>query len=78
MRALLLVALALALTSCNQQIFDFEWKFTKAYCKWPDGSFRVIEVEKWNDYADSDQLQVIGKDGNVYLFHAANVVLVNE
>lgn len=78
MKKMLLIFTALVLAGCNQQIFDFNFKFTKAYCKWPDGSYRVIEVEKWTDYADGDQIQVIGKDGKVYLFHSANIVLVNE
>ena len=76
------IAAALLLCGCegwwNKQIFDFNQKFTAAYCKWPDGTMRTIRVAKWNDYQNSDQIQIIDTDGNVYLFHAANVVLANQ
>lgn len=29
---ILAATIAMVLTSCNQQIFDFNFKFTKAYC----------------------------------------------
>ena len=72
------VITALVASSCNKQIFDFKFRFDKAYVKWPDGSMKVIEVKQWNDYQNSDQIQVIGTDGTTYLFHACNVTLVSE
>lgn len=74
----LLIGASLVLTSCNRQIFDFKYKFEKAYVKWPDGSMKIIDVHKWCDYENSDQIQIISKDGATYLLHSANVVLVND
>ena len=74
-----IIAAAVALLcSCNRQVFDFELKFDKAYIKMMDGSVKTVEVRKWRDYDNSDQIQIIGTDGTIYLTHAVNVVLVKE
>lgn len=68
----------IASQGCNKQLFDFKLKFKTAIVKWPDGTTREIQIRKWNDYEHSDQIQVIGTDGNVYLFHSNNVVLIGD
>lgn len=74
-----IIAAAVALLcSCNRQLFDFELRFDKAYIRMMDGSVKVVEVRQWRDYDNSDQIQIIGTDGTVYLTHAVNVVLVKE
>jgi hypothetical protein len=73
-----LLGAAILLSGCNKQIIDLEYKFNKAYAKWPDGTVKVIEISKWKDFDNSDQIQIISKDGKVYLFHSVNVVLVKE
>ena len=62
----------------NKQIFDFNQKFDYAIVSFPDGSAKKIELKRWTDYADGDQLQLTAKDGTVYLVHATNCVLVSE
>jgi len=73
-----LLSAVILLSSCNRQIIDLEYKFNKAYARWPDGTVKVIEISKWRDFHDSDQIQIIDKDGKVYLFHSVNVVLMKE
>ena len=70
--------IAMYLGGCNRQLIDVKMKFTKAHVRWPDGTSGVIEIRKWKDYRDSDQIQVIDKSGKVWLFHSVNVVLEGE
>lgn len=72
----MLVAI-LCFTSCgNQQIFDTNYTFTKAYVKigeeWCD-----LEIKTWRDYEDGEQLQLKLQDGTVLLVHSANCILYN-
>ena len=78
LRTLCLTGALALVSSCNYQVVDLKWKFTKAYCKWPDGSMKVLEIRKWKDFENSDQIQIIDNAGNVYLFHSVNVVLADE
>jgi len=74
------LVLSLALVSCNKGgvIFDTHWKFNKCEARFPDGSIRILKVRKWYDYQQSDQIQIETTDGCVYVFHANNVVLIND
>ena len=62
---------------CNRQVIDFKYKFESAMIKMPDGNVKTVKVKAWRDY-EGDQLQVIDKDGNVYLGHACNIMLFSE
>lgn len=75
---ILIICAMMMLCGCNRQIFDFEFEFNKALVKMPDGTMQVIQVKKWCDYENSDQIQIIDMDGNTYLFHAANITLMND
>lgn len=77
-KILLAMAVGMLAASCNKQILDFNYKFSKACIRWPDGTMKEIEVKKWNDYEQSDTVQIIGKDGKTYLTHYSNVVLISE
>lgn len=59
----------------NKGFFDFNNAFNYCQIKMPDGSIVEGTVEKWWDYEDGDQLQV-RINGNVYLTHSSNMVLV--
>lgn len=82
MKKKILALLALAtistacLSGCNQQILDFNFEFRHAYVKigeeWQD-----IEIMKWTDYEDGEQIQLTLKDGTVMVVHAANCILYN-
>lgn len=76
---MILVILVLTLvvtTGCNKQIVDLKLKFTNAYVKvgeeWID-----VEIKKWTDYEDGDQIQIILNDGTVMLVHSNNIILYN-
>ena len=61
----------------NKSFFDTNFNFTK--CRtWIGNEVLEIEIEKWTDYEDGEQLQIKGKDGNVYLVSANNSILINE
>lgn len=61
----------------NKSLFDTNYTFTK--CRtWIGSEVLEIEIESWTDYKDGEQLQIKGKDGNVYLVSANNSILINE
>ena len=61
----------------NKSWFDTNYTFTK--CKtWVGDEVLEIEIAEWTDYEEGDQLQIKGKDGNVYLVSANNSILINE
>ena len=64
------------LTGCNQQIFDFNYKFEKAYVKIGD-QWKDVEIKTWTDYEDGDQFQLTLKDGTVLIVHSTNLILYN-
>jgi hypothetical protein len=67
--------IAATFTGCgNRQIIDLNYTFNKAYIE----GIGEIEIKKWNDYTDSDMVQVIANDGTVYLTHSSNVILVSD
>lgn len=71
-----LILCLMALTSCNQQIVDFNLKFDRAYVKIGE-EWKDIEVKMWTDYEDGDQIQLTLKDGTVILVHSYNCILYN-
>ncbi len=71
---LLLLVMVLCLTACNKQIFDFKYEYTNAYLKVGD-EWIDVEIEKWNDYEGSDQIQIILKDGTVIYTTSLNCIL---
>ena len=62
----------------NKDLFDTNYTFNYAIVEFPGEEVRKIEISKWTDYENGEQIQIIAKDGNTYLIHAANCVLVRE
>lgn len=60
----------------NKSWIDTQYRFTKAYITTGNGVIEV-EIKKWNDY-EGEQIQIISKDGTVYLVSSFNTVLVSE
>ena len=77
MKKLIVIATALMLMGCNAQIIDTTWRYDYAYITLPEGLVEG-EVRSWNDYADSDMVQVTMEDGTTYYTHGSNVVLVQK
>jgi hypothetical protein len=75
--SLFIISTILCTTGCNKQVFDFNYTFDRAII---DTGNEVIEVEidKWNDYDNSDQIQIIAKDGTVYLVHSSKCILIKD
>jgi hypothetical protein len=67
---------AMCLTGCNQQVFDFNYEFKKAYVK-VGNEWKDVEVKSWTDYEDGDQFQLTLKDGTVLIVHSTNLILYN-
>ena len=78
MVAIITVAILIlfGLTGCNQQIIDLNYTYDKAICKIGNET-KEIEIKKWNDY-DGEQLQIIDKEGTVYLVSSFNCTLIKE
>lgn len=71
-------AMALCMMAgCNKQVIDVTYSFNKAIISLPNGTVVEGKVDSWKDYDDGDQVQV-KIDGNTYLVHSSNVVLINE
>lgn len=67
----------------NKQVFDTEYNFDHAYIKYRQTTsdyddWHYHKIKSWNDWEDSDMLQVITDDGSVYYTHSTNIVLVKE
>lgn len=64
------------LSGCNKQLVDVNWRFTTATIDYGDHS-ETYSVKSWNDYENSDVVQIVDTDGHVHLTHYSNVVLEN-
>lgn len=76
----LIVALILGvilLSSCNKQIIDLNYKYDKAIIELANGEVVEVEIDKWNDY-DGEQIQIVAKDGTVYLTSSYRCDLIVE
>ena len=61
----------------NRAMFDTTWTFERAIIFLPDGEKIEGAVTTWDDYESSDMIQVT-IDGETYLTHSANVILISE
>ena len=61
----------------NFQFFDTTYNFNYAQIAMPDGSVVEGNVDSWLDFEASDMIQV-KIDGDTYLTHSMNVVLVSK
>ena len=79
MKKLIIICLAaLALAGCNYDIVDLRYHFDTAYVSIPGQEPKEVKLRSWKDYDQSDTVQVEDRDGNVYLTHYCNVVLVRH
>lgn len=75
---LLVAVLVIGLMSgCNRQLIDATWSFERAIIFLPDGEKIEGAVSTWCDYDGSDMIQVV-VNGNTYLTHSSNVVLISD
>lgn len=65
------------LVSCGNQTFiDTNYTYNKAIINLGDKTIEV-EIKEWKDYEDTS-IQIIDKDGKVYLTDLENVLLIKE
>lgn len=62
---------------CNQTLIDTVYKFDRAIIEMPGGEVIEVEISQWGDY-DGEQIQIIAKDGTVYLVNSNNCVLIRD
>ena len=71
--SLIAIISLISLTSCNKQVFDFNYKFDKVHLH---EAGKCYKIQKWNDY-EGEQLQVILEDGTVIIVSNYNADLIN-
>lgn len=57
---------------------DTTYTYKKAIVKMPDGESKEIELSEWEEYADSDGISILGKNGECIYTHLNNVVLIGD
>lgn len=74
----IILIMSLVLVGCgNKDMFDTVRTYDYALVSFPDGTSEKIEIKQWRDYEDGEQIQIIAKDGNIYLVNSVNCVLIN-
>ena len=68
----------LTMAGCNKQIVDLNYKYNYAIVSLMNGELVEGEISAWNDYNDSDMIQVIFTDGNIYYSHGSNILLIYD
>ena len=77
-KLLFVLSVAALLVGCgNRDMFDTVWSYDTAVTRWPDGTIKTIKIKQWRGY-EGEQLQVIAKDGTVYLLSSFNTVLIRS
>ena len=62
----------------NKDMFDTNYTFDRAIIALPNGEVVEVEIDKWTDYEDGNQIQIITEDGTVYLTSTLNCTLIND
>lgn len=70
--SILLLCLLFCLTSCNKQIFDFNYTFKKVHILETN---KCYNLSSWRDY-DGEQLQLNLEDYGICLFYSNQVILI--
>lgn len=78
---ILCVVMVMSLCGCNFAGYDWidtNYHFNKAIIAMPDGSVVEVEIAKWADAEDGEQLTITAKDGTRYLTSSYNCILIEE
>lgn len=82
---ILAFAIAVVVAACsastanayNKNFFDFTYHFNYAYVNC-FGTVVEGKVASWNDWEDSDVMQVTFENGDTYYTHSSNIILVSK
>lgn len=83
MKKLICVLVAVVIFAClccscgNRSMFDTTWTFERAIIFLPDGEKIEGTISSWTDYESSDMIQVT-INGETYLTHSTNVILISD
>lgn len=62
----------------NKQLIDMKTRFNTAYVLEDGGNFKKYRISAWNDWHDSDAVQIVLEDGRAIYTHLRNIKLTNE
>jgi len=62
----------------NKQIIDFNYKYNYAIISLMNGELVEGPISSWNDYDNSDMVQITFTDGNIYYTHGSNVLMIYD
>ena len=62
----------------NKDIWDTNYTYDRAIIGLPNGESIEVEIEQWRDYEDGEQIQIIAKDGTIYLVSSYNCTLIRD
>ena len=74
---LLLACIPMEANAFNRSFFDLTYNFDEAIIFRADGE-QSIKVREWCDFENSDMIQVTADNGDVYLTHSSNVILISH
>lgn len=74
---LILALVCSLLCSCNMTLLDTTYSFEEAIIFRADGEQRV-KIKSWCDYENSDMIQITLENGDVYLTHSSNIILISN
>ena len=69
--------LMLCLTGCNYDLVDTTFTYDKAIIDLNNGNIVEVDVKQWKDY-DGEQIQIVSKDGTIYLTSSFNCTLIKN
>lgn len=61
----------------NKDYIDTVRTYDRAIINLQNGESVEVEIKKWKDY-DGEQIQIIAKDGTVYLVSSYNCTLIKD
>lgn len=68
------------LTGCSFKGYDFvdtNYSFDRAIIKMPDGTVKEVNIIKWADSADGEQITITTEDAT-YLVNSINCILIKD
>lgn len=75
---ILSTVVSISLSGCsNKDVWDTNYTFDTAIIDLHNEVI-TVEVKQWRDYDDGEQLQIIAKDGTVYLTSSYNCTLIRR
>ena len=74
----IIVGIMFGMGGCgNRDLFDTNYTYDRAIITLPDDKVIEVEIDQWKDY-DGEQIQIISKDGTVYLTSSYNCTLIRD